>query len=83
MDEIRQILCKQYEYSVIAVTETRLTSDTLSDDTDLKVENYTFYRKDRNNGKCNSRGGVVGFFITDNLNCRLDLSPNIQNSCVA
>ena len=76
MDEIRQILCKQYEYSVIAVTETWLTSNTLSDDADLRVENYTFYRKDRNNG--NSRGGGVGFFITDNLNCnvRLDLSPN-------
>ena len=76
MDEIRQILCKQYEYSVIAVTETWLTSDTLNDDADLRIENYTFYRKDRNNG--NSRGGGVGFFIADNLHCkvRLDLSPN-------
>ena len=37
---------------------------------------YTFYRKDRNNG--NSRGGGVGFFIADNLHCkvRFDLSPN-------
>ena len=60
MDEIRQILCKQYEYSVIAVTETCLTSNTLSDDADLRVENYTFNRKDRNNG--NSRSGGVGFF---------------------
>ena len=59
MDEIRQILCNQYEYSVIAVTETWLTSNTLSDDADLRVENYTFYRKDRKNG--NSRGGGVGF----------------------
>ena len=42
MDEIRQILCKQYEYSVIAVTETWLTSDTLNDDADLRIENYTF-----------------------------------------
>ena len=76
MDEIRQILCKQYEYSVIAVRETWLTSDTLNDDADLRIKNYTFYRKDRNNG--NSRGGGVGFFIADNLysKVRLDLSPN-------
>ena len=45
MNEIKQISCLQYEYSVIAVTETWLTLDTLSDDADLKVENYTFYRK--------------------------------------
>ena len=47
------------------MTETWLTSDTLNDDADLRIENYTFYRKDRNNG--NSRGGGVGFFIADNL----------------
>ena len=72
--EIGQILlCKQHEYSVIAVTETLLT---LSDDANLRVENYTFYRKDRNDG--NSRGGGVGFIIADNLHCnvRFDLSPN-------
>ena len=58
------------------MTETWLTSDTLNDDADLRFENYTFYRKDRNNG--NSRGGGVGFFIADNLHgkVRLDLSPN-------
>ena len=74
MDEIRQILRKQYEYSVIAVTETWLTPDTLSNDADLIVENYTFYRKDRNNG----RGGGVGFYVADSLHCsvRSDLAPN-------
>ena len=74
MDEIRQILCKQYEYSVIAVTETWLTPDTLSNDADLIVENYTFYRKDRNNG----RGGGVGVSVADSLHCsvRSDLAPN-------
>ena len=48
----------------------------MSGDAALRVENYTFYPKDRNNG--NSRGGGVGFFITDNLSCNvcLDLSPN-------
>ena len=45
---------------MIAVTETWLTLDTSSDDADLKVENYIFYRKDRENG--NGRGGGVGFF---------------------
>ena len=76
MDEIRQILCLQYEYSVIAVTETWFTLDTSSDDADLKVRNYTFYRKDRDNG--NSRGGGVSFSVSNNLHCtpRLDLSPN-------
>ena len=69
MDEIRQILCKQYEYSVIAVTETWLTPDTLSNDADLIVENYTFYRKDRNNG----RGGGVGFYVADSWHCSVPL----------
>ena len=36
-----------------------LTSDTLSDDADLRADNYTFYRNDHND--CNSRGGGVEF----------------------
>ena len=40
----------------------------------LKIDNYTFYRKDRPNG---NRGGGVGIFISNDIYCleRLDLSP--------
>ena len=48
---------------------------TETDDADLHVDNYTFYRKDRNNG--NGRGGGVRIFISDNLLCipGMDLCP--------
>ena len=36
-----------------------LTPATPSDDGDLHIDNYTFYRKDRDNG--NGRGAVKGF----------------------
>ena len=75
MEEIRNALCNQYEYNVIGVTETWLTAATPSDDADLHIDNYTFYRKDRDNG--NGRGGGVGIFVSDNLLCipRMDLCP--------
>ena len=75
MDEIRNTLCNQYNYNVIGVTETWLTAATPSDDADLHIDNYTFYRKDRE--YVNGRGGGVGIFVSNNLLCvpRMDLSP--------
>ena len=49
MDEIREILCKKFEYDVIAITESWLSPDISVDSTDLHIDNYTFYRKDRFN----------------------------------
>ena len=57
MDEIRHILVDQMKYNLIAVSESWLTANTSIDDDDLKIDNNTFYRKDRANG---DRGGVVG-----------------------
>ena len=45
MDEIRETLCKKFEYDVIATTESWLSPDTSVDSTDLHIDNYTFYRK--------------------------------------
>ena len=75
MDEIREILCKKFEY-VIAITESWLSPDISVDSTDLHIDNYTFYRKDR--FKANNRGGGVGVFVTNNLLClqRADLATN-------
>ena len=75
MDEIRHTLCNQYDYNVIGVTETWLTAATPSDDADLHIDNYKFYRKDRE--YVNGRGGGVGIFVSNNLLCdpRMDLSP--------
>ncbi|MEW8091294.1 MAG: endonuclease/exonuclease/phosphatase family protein, partial [Candidatus Thiodiazotropha endolucinida] len=76
MDEIREILCKKFEYDVIAITESWLSPDISVDSTDLHIDNYTFYRKDRFNA--NNRGGGVGVFVTNNLLClqRADLATN-------
>ena len=70
MDEIRKALCNEYEYNVIGVTETWSTAATPSDDADLHIDNYTFYRKDRDNGN----GRIL---VLDNLLFihRMDLSP--------
>ena len=76
MDEIREILCKKFEYDVIAITESWLSPDISVDSTDLHIDNYTFYRKDRFNA--NNKGGGVGVFVTNNLLClqRADLATN-------
>ena len=60
---------------MIGVTETWLTAATPSDDADLHIDNYTFYRKDRE--YVNGRVGGVGIFVSNNLLCvpRMDLSP--------
>ena len=67
MDEIREILCKKFEYDVITISESWLSPDISVDSTDLHIDNYTFYRKDRFNA--NKRGGGVGVFVTNNLLC--------------
>ena len=64
MDKIREILCKKFEYDVIAITESWLSPDISVDSTDLHIDSYTFYRKDRFNA--NNRGGGVGVFVTNN-----------------
>ena len=67
MNEIRHTLCNQHDYNVIGVTETWLKSATPSDDAGLHIDNYTFYRKDRE--YVNGRGGGVGIFVSNNLLC--------------
>ncbi|MEW8548197.1 MAG: endonuclease/exonuclease/phosphatase family protein, partial [Candidatus Thiodiazotropha sp.] len=76
MDEIREILCKKFEYDVIAVTESWLSPDISVDNSDLQIDDYTFYRKDRLNA--NNRGGGVGVYVTNNLLCiqRPDLATD-------
>ena len=76
MDEIREILGKKFEYDVIAITESWLSPDKSVDSTDLHIDNYTFYRKDRFNA--NNKGGGVGVFVTNNFLClqRADLATN-------
>lgn len=75
MDEIRHILCNQMKYNLICVSETWLTANILTENDDLKIDDYTLYRKDRRNG---NRGGGVGIFISNEQKCvqRLDLSPD-------
>ena len=74
MDEIRNALCNQYEYNVIRVTETWLTTATPSDDADLYIDNYTFIVR---TAITVMAGGGVGIFVSDNLIFihRMDLSP--------
>ena len=75
MDKIRHTLCYKYDYNVIGVTETWLTAATPSDDANLHIDNYAFYRKDRE--YVNGRGGGVEIFVSNTLLCvpRMDLSP--------
>lgn len=76
MDEIKEIFCKKFEYDVIVITKPCLSLDISVDGTDLHIDNYTFYRKDR--FKAESRSGGVGVFVTNNLLClqRADLATN-------
>lgn len=76
MDEIREILCKKFEYDVIAITESWLSPYISVDSSGPHIENYTFNRKDRFNA--NNRGGDVGVFVTNILLSlqRADLATN-------
>ncbi|KAK9701504.1 Endonuclease-reverse transcriptase [Popillia japonica] len=57
-----------FDYDILAVGETWLTSAT------VRVDGYTFLRCDRS-----ARGGGVGFYIRDNTCCRvLESSNNIE-----
>ena len=62
MDEIRESLCKKFEYDVITFTESWLPPDISVDNTDHHI-----YHNDRFNA--NNRGGGVGVFVTNNLLC--------------
>ena len=74
MDEIRHILSDQLKYNLITVSETWLSANISTEEDDLKIDNYTLHRKDRQNG---NRGGGVCIFISNDLFCieRPDLSP--------
>ena len=74
MDEIRHILSDQIKYNLITVSETWLSANISTEEDDLKIDNYTLHRKDRQNG---NRGGGVCIFISNDLFCiqRPDLSP--------
>ena len=81
MDEIRLILCENFEYDNIAISETWLSESTQNDCSDLYLPNYTIFRKDCKTP--NSRGGGVAFYVSNNIKVipRFDLSSekNIVN----
>nr|CAI5855038.1 unnamed protein product [Callosobruchus analis] len=60
------ILCKEtdHSYDILAITETWLNEDTLSDA--FVIEGYRLWRKDRQ-----GRGGGIGFYLKNSIQCRV------------
>nr|CAI5841258.1 unnamed protein product [Callosobruchus analis] len=58
------LLLKDHSYDILAITETWLNEDTLSDA--FVIEGYRLWRKDRQ-----GRGGGVGFYIKNSIQCRV------------
>ena len=65
MDEIRLILCENFKYDIIAISEIWLCESTQNDCSDLYLPNYTIFHKDRKTP--NSRGGGVAFYASNNI----------------
>ena len=81
LDEIESVLCVNYHYDIICISETWLSSTVSSDD--VKLNNFTLYRKDRDNGA--SGYGGVAIYVANYLNSerRLDLEVNgLEYICI-
>ena len=65
MDEIRLVLCENFEYDIIAISETWLSESPQNDCRDLYLPNYTIFRKVLQTP--NSRGGGVAFYVSNNI----------------
>ncbi|OWF56236.1 hypothetical protein KP79_PYT25638 [Mizuhopecten yessoensis] len=75
LDEIESVLCNDFMYDIIAISETCLCPEI--EDSILQLENFKRYRNDRNR-----HGGGVAICIRNTIKCkrRLDLeSPNIES----
>lgn len=62
LDEIESVLCLQFQYDIICISETWLNSN-ISDE-DVKISNYKVYRKDRSD---DSGYGGVAIYVADHL----------------
>ena len=63
LDQIRTILCAQYAFDIITISETWLTNN-VSDD-DINLDGYTLHRRDRE-----TRGGGVRAYVHCSLPCK-------------
>ena len=59
LDEIESVLRLQYRYDIICISETWLKSNISCED--IKINNYTVYRKDRSDNS----GYVVAIYVAD------------------
>jgi hypothetical protein len=73
LDEIESVLCLQYRYDIICISETWLKSNISCED--IKINNYTVYRKDRSD---NSSYGGVAIYVVDHLLSQRRLEIEVQ-----
>jgi len=64
LDEL-ELIVKESNLDVIGITETWLTND--HSDTEVIIERYTVFKKDRNDPN-KSRGGGVALYVKNNIN---------------
>lgn len=74
LDEIESVLCLQYRYDIICISETWLKSNISCED--IKINNYTVYRKDRSD---NSGYGGVVIYVADYLLSQRRPEIEVQN----
>ncbi|CAC5424938.1 unnamed protein product [Mytilus coruscus] len=62
LDEIESVLCNEFQYDVICISETWLKPDISFED--IKIDNYNIHRRDRADG---SGYGGVAIYVSDRL----------------
>ncbi|CAC5359724.1 unnamed protein product [Mytilus coruscus] len=62
LDEIEFVLCNEFQYDVICISETWLKPDISFED--IKIDNYNIHRRDRADG---SGYGGVAIYVSDRL----------------
>ena len=73
LDEIESVVCLQYRYDIICISETWLKSNISCED--IKINDYTVYRKDRSD---NSGYGGVAMYVADHLLSQRRLEIEVQ-----
>jgi exonuclease III len=74
LDEIESVLCLQYRYDIICISETWLKSNISCED--IKINKYTVYRKDRSD---NSSYRGVAIYVVDHLLSQRRLEIEVQS----
>lgn len=74
-DELEELIIKEKNPSIIALTETRITNDI--DDDEISIPNYYILRCDSNK---RSTGGVL-LYIKNDIKCKEIVNRKIVDNC--